>query len=164
MAVKKQLLQRVSQIPALSDNSEEKFQKKILKERTARLSGDKDLISSRELELPTSRTAKNAGVSGSVVIEKVLSRDGQNYGYNAAKDCYEDLLASGIMDPTKCCLEHSASVAKTLLTSDAVVVEIKEPPMSIFGRKHNHPQVSQALASHLIRKFSQAAVRPVPFS
>ncbi|KAI4381404.1 hypothetical protein MLD38_007476 [Melastoma candidum] len=198
--------ERVSQIQALVDNSEEKFQKKILKERIARLSGgiaiiqvgaqtqielkdkllriedavnatkaaieegvvvgggssllrlstrvddvkklldnDEQMIGAdifkRALSYPTRQIAKNAGVNGSVVVEKVLSRDDQNYGYNAAKDCYEDLLASGIMDPTKvvrCCLEHSASVAKTFLTSDAVVVEIKEP-MSILGRNPMPP-------------------------
>lgn len=60
--------------------------------------------------------AKNAGVNGSVVIEKVLSNDNPNYGYNAATGNYEDLMAAGIIDPTKvvrCCLEHAASVART---------------------------------------------------
>ena len=58
--------------------------------------------------------AKNAGVNGSVVTEKVLSSDNMKYGYNAATGKYEDLMAAGIIDPTKvvrCCLEHAASVA-----------------------------------------------------
>jgi len=53
-----------------------------------------------------------------------------SFGYNAATGKYEDLMAAGIIDPTKvvrCCLEHAASVAKTFLTSDVVVVDIKEP-------------------------------------
>ena len=65
-----------------------------------------------------------------MVIEKVLSSDNPKFGYNAATGTYEDLMAAGIIDPTKvvrCCLEHASSVAKTFLTSDAVVVEIKEP-------------------------------------
>lgn len=60
---------------------------------------------------------------------QVLSSDDPNYGYNAATNCYEDLMAAGIMDPTKVvrlCLENAASVAKTFLTADAVVVDIKE--------------------------------------
>ncbi|KAM1520915.1 hypothetical protein COP1_011266 [Malus domestica] len=185
---------RVSQIQKLVENTEEEFQKKILNERIARLSGgiailqvgaqtqielkDKQLriedalnatkaaieegvvvgggcsllrlskkvdaikelldnkeqkigaeIFKRALSYPVKLIAKNAGVNGSVVVEKVLSNDDMGYGYNAAKDCYEDLMKAGIIDPSKvvrCCLENAASVAKTFLTSDAVVVEIKE--------------------------------------
>ncbi|XP_039049008.1 ruBisCO large subunit-binding protein subunit beta, chloroplastic-like [Hibiscus syriacus] len=87
-------------------------------------------IVKRALSYPMKLIAKNAGVNGSVVIEKVLSNDNPNYGYNAATGNYEDLMAAGIIDPTKvvrCCLEHAASVARTFLTSDAVVVEIKKP-------------------------------------
>ncbi|CAB4282185.1 unnamed protein product [Prunus armeniaca] len=78
--------------------------------------------------------AKNAGVNGSVVSEKVLSSDNPKYGYNAATGNYEDLMAAGIIDPTKvvrCCLEHASSVAKTFLMSDCVVVEIKEPEAAV---------------------------------
>lgn len=61
---------------------------------------------------------------------QVLSNDNPSWGYNAATGVYEDLMAAGIIDPSKvvrCCLEHAGSVAKTFLTSDVVVVEIKEP-------------------------------------
>ncbi|XWS11965.1 hypothetical protein CRYUN_Cryun37aG0050100 [Craigia yunnanensis] len=88
------------------------------------------------LSYPMKLIAKNAGVNGSVVIEKVLSNDNPNYGYNAATGKYEDLMAAGIIDPTKvvrCCLEHAASVARTFLTSDAVVVDIKEPESVAAG-------------------------------
>ncbi|XP_022149057.1 chaperonin 60 subunit beta 4, chloroplastic isoform X2 [Momordica charantia] len=84
----------------------------------------------RALSYPTKLIARNAGVNGNMVIDKVLINKDIKYGYNAATDCYEDLMKAGIMDPSKvvrCCLEHAASVAKTFLTSDAVVVEIKEP-------------------------------------
>ncbi|OMO93643.1 Chaperonin Cpn60 [Corchorus capsularis] len=183
---------RVSQIERLVENTEENFQKKILNDRIAQLSGgiailevgaqtpvelkDKQLriedalnatkaaieegvvvgggctllrlsgkidgikklldnqeqkigaeIFKRALSYPTKLIAKNAGVNGSVVVEKVLSNNDTRYGYNAASNTYEDLMKAGIMDPTKvvrCCLEHAASVAKTFLTSDAVVVNI----------------------------------------
>lgn len=90
-------------------------------------------IVKRALSYPLDLIAKNAGVNGAVVIEKVLSNDDQNFGYNAATGKYEDLMAAGIIDPTKvvrCCLEHAASVAKTFLTSDAVVTEIPEPELA----------------------------------
>ncbi|KAL2932922.1 Chaperonin 60 subunit beta 4 chloroplastic [Bienertia sinuspersici] len=195
---------RVFEIAAYAENVEENFQRKILHERMARLSGsiaiievgaqtqielkDKQLriedalnatkaaieegvvvgggcillrlslkvdeikeqldneeqkvgaeIFRRALSYPIRKIAENAGVSGSVVMQKVLANDNLRYGYNAASDCYQDLMEAGIMDPTKvvrCCLEHAASVAKTFLTSDAVAVDIQEqqpfpkrPPM-----------------------------------
>ncbi|XP_057546726.1 ruBisCO large subunit-binding protein subunit beta, chloroplastic-like [Amaranthus tricolor] len=87
-------------------------------------------IVKRALSYPLKLIAKNAGVNGSVVSEKVLANDNLRYGYNAATGQYEDLMAAGIIDPTKvvrCCLEHASSVAKTFLMSDCVVVDIKEP-------------------------------------
>ncbi|KAH6797878.1 TCP-1/cpn60 chaperonin family protein [Perilla frutescens var. hirtella] len=190
--------ERVTQLQRLVENTTEEFQKKIVRERIARLSGsiamlqvgaqtvvelkDKQLrvedalnatkaaieegvvvgggccllrlstkiasireqldneeqkigadIFKRALAYPARQIAKNAGVNGNVVINKILSSDDERFGYNAARDRYEDLMAAGILDPSKvvrCCLEHAASVAKTFLTADAVVVEIKEavPP------------------------------------
>ncbi|KAJ7980594.1 ruBisCO large subunit-binding protein subunit beta, chloroplastic [Quillaja saponaria] len=112
------LLRLASKVDAIKDsldNDEEKVGADIVK---------------RALSYPLKLIAKNAGVNGSVVSEKVLSSDNLRYGYNAATGNYEDLMAAGIIDPTKvvrCCLEHAASVAKTFLMSDCVVVEIKEP-------------------------------------
>ncbi|XVF74533.1 hypothetical protein PTKIN_Ptkin13bG0117800 [Pterospermum kingtungense] len=113
------LAAKVDAIKETLDNDEQKIGADIVK---------------RALSYPMKLIAKNAGVSGSVVIEKVLSNDNPNYGYNAATGKYEDLMAAGIIDPTKvvrCCLEHAASVARTFLISDVVVVDIKEPaPMA----------------------------------
>ncbi|KAL5765312.1 hypothetical protein ACOSP7_017589 [Xanthoceras sorbifolium] len=112
------LLRLSSEVDAIKetlDNDEEKVGADIVK---------------RALSYPLKLIAKNAGVNGSVVSEKVLSSDNPKYGYNAATGNYEDLMAAGIIDPTKvvrCCLEHASSVAKTFLMSDCVVVEIKEP-------------------------------------
>ncbi|KAL6190223.1 hypothetical protein ACLB2K_036621 [Fragaria x ananassa] len=108
------LSKKVDAIKELLDNEEQKIGAEIFK---------------KALSYPAKLIAKNAGVNGSVVVEKVLSNANMGYGYNAARDCYEDLMKAGIMDPSKvvrCCLEHAASVAKTFLLSDAVVVEIKE--------------------------------------
>ncbi|KDO54471.1 hypothetical protein CISIN_1g007313mg [Citrus sinensis] len=109
------LSSKVDAIKETLDNDEEKVGADIVK---------------RALCYPLKLIAKNAGVNGSVVSEKVLSSDNHKYGYNAATGNYEDLMAAGIIDPTKvvrCCLEHASSVAKTFLMSDCVVVEIKEP-------------------------------------
>ncbi|PKA67291.1 Chaperonin 60 subunit beta 4, chloroplastic [Apostasia shenzhenica] len=86
-------------------------------------------IFKRALYYPTKLIARNAGMNGNIVVEKVLACDDVRFGYNAAKNCYEDLMAAGILDPSKvvrCCLEHSASVAKTFLTADVVVVDAME--------------------------------------
>ncbi|EEE64974.1 hypothetical protein OsJ_19883 [Oryza sativa Japonica Group] len=112
------LLRLAARVDAIKDNLENDEQKVGAE------------IVRRALSYPLKLIAKNAGVNGSVVTEKVLSNDNFKFGYNAATGQYEDLMAAGIIDPTKvvrCCLEHAASVAKTFLTSDVVVVEIKEP-------------------------------------
>lgn len=108
------LSKKVDVIKELLDNEEQKIGAEIFK---------------RALSYPAKLIAKNAGVNGKFVVQKILSNDDMGYGYNAARDCYEDLMKAGIMDPSKvvrCCLEHAASVAKTFLLSDAVVVDIKE--------------------------------------
>ncbi|KAG5532625.1 hypothetical protein RHGRI_027051 [Rhododendron griersonianum] len=97
-------------------------------------------IFKRALTYPIKQIARNSGVNGNVVIEKVLSHDEPTYGYNAARDSYEDLMAAGIIDPSKvvrCCLEHATSVARTFLTADAVVVDIKEPLPPPSNKKTN---------------------------
>ncbi len=72
--------------------------------------------------------SENAGQDGGIVCEKVLAMKG-NEGYNALTDVYEDLVKSGVIDPTKVtrtALGNAASVATLLLTSDALVAEKPE--------------------------------------
>lgn len=86
-------------------------------------------IVKRALVYPLKLIANNAGVNGSVVMQKVLDIGKPNWGYNAATDKFEDLMESGIIDPTKvvrCSLENACSVAKTFLLADVVVTEIPE--------------------------------------
>src|SRR5262249_60585981 len=74
-------------------------------------------------EAPLYNIAVNAGVEGSVVVEKVRTGKGA-FGYNAATDTYEDLLAAGVIDPAKVvrhALMNSASVAGLMLTTEALV-------------------------------------------
>ncbi|KAF9626585.1 hypothetical protein IFM89_036100 [Coptis chinensis] len=79
-------------------------------------------------------------------LGQVLCSDNPKYGYNVATEKYEDLMTVGIIDPTKrlllliiwCCLDHAASVARTFLTSDVIVVGIKEPvPAAVRNHMDN---------------------------
>jgi len=86
-------------------------------------------IVKKALLYPLKLIASNAGVNGSVVMQKVLEMKTANGGYNAAVDQYVDMLDAGIIDPTKvtrCALENACSVAKTFLLADVVVTEIPE--------------------------------------
>jgi chaperonin GroEL len=88
----------------------------------------------RALEQPTRRIANNAGIDGAVVADKVRSAEGA-YGYNAATDVYEDLVAAGVIDPTKVertALQNAASVASLLLTTEAMIAD--KPPKKKKGK------------------------------
>ena len=83
----------------------------------------------RSLEEPIRMIALNAGAEGSIVVEKVRESKEKNFGYNAQTDEYEDLVAAGVIDPTKVtrtALQNAASIAGLLLTTEAVIVEKKE--------------------------------------
>ena len=89
----------------------------------------------RAIEEPLRQIANNAGMEGSVVIDKVKSGQGA-FGYNAESDTYEDLMKAGVIDPTKVvrlALQNAASVASLMLTTQAMVAEKPEekhePPM-----------------------------------
>src|SRR5438876_133381 len=90
----------------------------------------------RALEEPIRIIAQNAGAEASIVVGKVKDSAKLNYGYNAQTDEYEDLVAAGVIDPTKVtrtALQNAASIAGLLLTTECVVVQKKEngkmPPM-----------------------------------
>jgi chaperonin GroEL len=90
-------------------------------------------IVERALEEPIRQIVGNAGVEGSIVVEKVRNNDNQNYGYNARTDVYEDLVDAGVIDPTKVtrtALQNAASIAGLLLTTEAVVTERPEKDKS----------------------------------
>jgi chaperonin GroEL len=84
----------------------------------------------RSLEEPMRMIVQNAGGEGSIVVEKIRSSKENNFGYNALTDEYEDLVAAGVIDPTKVtrtALQNAASIAGLLLTTEALIVEKKEP-------------------------------------
>ncbi|HCF28778.1 MAG TPA: molecular chaperone GroEL, partial [Cyanobacteria bacterium UBA11049] len=85
-------------------------------------------IVARALEAPLRQMADNAGVEGAVIVEKVRESD-FNIGYNAATGEFEDLIASGIIDPAKVvrsALQNAGSIAGMVLTTEALVVEKPE--------------------------------------
>jgi len=82
----------------------------------------------KALEEPIRQIAENAGVEGSVVVNRVKTEQGA-FGYNAQTDVYEDLIKAGVIDPTKVtrtALENAASIASLLLTTEAVVADMPD--------------------------------------
>ena len=96
------------------------------------LQGDEKLgaeIIQRSLEAPIRQISHNAGIDGSIVVDRVRSEKAFARGYDAASDNYVDLVKAGIIDPTKVvrsALQNAASVSTLLLTTEALVTEIKE--------------------------------------
>jgi chaperonin GroEL len=91
----------------------------------------------RAVEEPIRAISINAGVEGSIVLAKVKESKEKNFGYNAATDVYEDLVKSGVIDPTKVtrtALQNAASIAALLLTTECVVVERKEDKPAPAGQ------------------------------
>jgi len=83
----------------------------------------------RALEAPIKQISENAGINGPIVVQKVLEEDDDNYGFDAAKLDYCNLVEAGIIDPTKVvrlALENAASISGLLLTTDALVSEMPE--------------------------------------
>ena len=97
-----------------------------------KIGGDEQIgvdIIRRACEEPMRQIVQNAGVEGAVVIAKVRDNPDTNFGYNAQSDTYEDLVASGVIDPakvTRSALQNAASIAGLMLTTEAMVCEIPE--------------------------------------
>ena len=84
----------------------------------------------RALEEPVRQIARNAGVEGSLIVEKIKSKKSVSFGYDAAKDEYTDMIERGITDPTKVArsaLQNAASVAAMVLTTESLVTDIPAP-------------------------------------
>ena len=99
----------------------------------AELEGDERTgaaIIAKALQAPLMQIAMNAGLEGAVILDRVRGAQIPGYGFDADKEEYVDMIAAGIVDPTKVCrsaLENAASVASTVLTTEAMVVDIPEP-------------------------------------
>ena len=85
----------------------------------------------KALEAPLRQIAKNAGLEGSVIIDKIMASGKVNYGFDAQNEVYGDMIEAGIVDPTKVtrsALENAASVASMVLTTESLVADEPEPP------------------------------------
>ena len=84
----------------------------------------------KALEAPLRQIVNNAGLEGSVIVNEIKSHTEKDYGFNALTGEYMNMVDGGILDPakvTKSALLNATSVASTLLTTEAVVADIKEP-------------------------------------
>ncbi|HDS74284.1 MAG TPA: chaperonin GroEL [Firmicutes bacterium] len=93
----------------------------------------------RAVAEPAKQIAENAGFEGSVVVQKILSVDDANYGFNAQEEEYGDLVKQGVIDPTKvvrAALENASSVASLLLTTEAMVTEKESDEPEDPGHSH----------------------------
>ena len=110
-----------------------------------KLDGDQQFgvnIVRRACEEPIRLIAENAGVEGSIVVDKVRTAKASN-GYNAATDEYVDLVDAGVIDPTKvtrCALQNAASVAGLMLTTEVTVTDLPEEKKeaAMGGHGHDH--------------------------
>ena len=147
MGDKEAVSNRVAQIRAQMAETTSDFDKEKLQERLAKLSGgvavikvgaatevemkEKKLRIEDALNAPLRQIAANAGLEGSVIIDKIMSGSDANYGFDAQKEVYGDMIKAGIVDPTKVtrsALENAASVASMVLTTESLVADEPEDP------------------------------------
>ncbi len=104
-----------------------------------KLEGDMKIgvdIVRRALEEPLRQIARNAGFEGSIVVEKVKEKKEAEFGFNALNEKYEDLVKSGVLDPTKVvrtAIQNAASIAGLLLTTEGLIADIPEENKSEGG-------------------------------
>ena len=85
----------------------------------------------KALDAPIRQIAANAGLEGAVILDKVKGSADVNFGFDAAKEAYCNMIEAGVVDPTKVCrsaLENAASVASMVLTTESLVADIPQPP------------------------------------
>ncbi len=109
-----------------------------------KVDGDEQIgvnIVKRACEEPLRQIVSNSGTEGAIVVDKVRENANPNFGYNAATDAYEDLVASGVIDPTKVtrsALQNAASIAGLMLTTEAMIAEIPEKKAAPAGGPGGH--------------------------
>jgi chaperonin GroEL len=113
-----------------------------------KMGGDEQIgvdIVRRACEEPLRQIVVNSGTEGAIVVAKVRENDSPNFGFNAMTDTYEDLVSSGVIDPTKVtrtALQNAASIASLMLTTEAMVAEIPEKkPAPMPGGGHGGPEM-----------------------
>jgi len=95
----------------------------------------------KALRSPARQIAENAGADGSIIVGRLTDKNDPNYGYDAQAGEYKDMVAAGIIDPTKVvrvALQDAASVAGLLITTEAMVTDRPEPKSPAMGHDHDH--------------------------
>jgi chaperonin GroEL len=111
---------------------------------TLKMDGDEQIgvnIVRRACEEPLRQIVSNSGTEGAIVVEKIRENANHNYGFNAATDTYEDLVSTGVIDPTKVtrsALQNAASIASLMLTTEAMIAEIPEKKPAPAGGPGGH--------------------------
>jgi chaperonin GroEL len=98
----------------------------------------------RACEEPIRQIVVNSGTEGAIVVEKVRENSNPNFGFNAQTEVYEDLVAAGVIDPTKVtrtALQNAASIASLMLTTEAMIAEIPEKKQAPAGPGHGGPEM-----------------------
>ncbi len=112
-----------------------------------KVGGDEQIgvdIVRRACEDPLRQIVVNSGTEGAIVVEKIRENANPNFGYNAQTDAYEDLVSSGVIDPTKVtrtALQNAASIASLMLTTEAMVAEIPEKKAAPAGPGGHGPEM-----------------------
>src|ERR1700690_3421987 len=115
---------------------------KDVDELIKKLEGDEKIgatIVRRALEEPLRQIVGNAGEEGAVIVGKINDNNNPHYGYNAGTNKFEDLVAAGVIDPTKVtrtALQNAASIAGLMLTTEAMVADIPEPKQAAPAGGH----------------------------
>jgi chaperonin GroEL len=111
-----------------------------------KLAGDEQIgvsIVKRACEEPLRQIVQNSGTEGAIVVDTVRTNTNPNYGYNASTDKYEDLVQSGVIDPTKVtrtALQNASSIASLMLTTEAMIAEIPEKKAAPMPGGHGGPE------------------------
>ncbi len=98
-------------------------------------------IVKRAVEEPIRQIAFNAGLEGSIVVDKVINNTAPAFGFNALTETYEDLILAGVIDPAKvsrCALQNAASVASLMLTTETLIAEKPKKGGDSMGGGHDH--------------------------
>jgi chaperonin GroEL len=109
-----------------------------------KMDGDEQIgvnIVRRACEEPLRQIVSNSGTEGAIVVEKIRENDNPNFGFNAQTDTYEDLVSTGVIDPTKVtrsALQNAASIASLMLTTEAMIAEIPEKKPAPAGGPGGH--------------------------
>jgi len=112
--------------------------------QSLKIGGDEQIgvdIVRRACEDPLRQIVANSGTEGAIVVGKVRDHSDNNFGFNAMTDTYEDLVAAGVIDPTKVtrtALQNAASIASLMLTTEAMIAEIPEKKSAPAGPGGGH--------------------------